>query len=530
MSSPLRSITDYVQHWADRTPDAVALSSGDVGIGYHELSVLIDDVAGRLEAAGVRSGDRVVLAGINTGGWVVAFLAALRRGAIIAPLNSRLGSNQLPALIDTMEPRIALVDDSQAHIFEEARIAQTGVYVHHLGDGDLDTAFTKLPAADTDRNSWSVDPQAPALLSFTSGTTSTPKAALISHASLVAAARCFEPYSDLGPHPITTVVTPLFHNTGYVDQLCQSLVFGGQVDLVPRFRSAAAVTAMTRRPPTFLATVPSILRMLMLAPEADEIFAHCRAAIVGGASMPHAWIREINRRWPSLQVLHGYGLTEFTSASHLLPSDEIVMQRDSVGKTVPGVECSIRDEDGCEVPSGVPGEVWLAGPMRMIGYWGQPDATRDALSGKWLRTGDVGIVNEHGYLRLQGRLNQVINRGGEKIHPALLEDLLGSYESIAEVVVVGLPDPVLGERVFAGVVCRDGTHFDDSDARRILDGHVPDYALPEEFIVVDAIPHSVTGKPDRHAITEILLERRAAVSSTGTAITRGERHGTENHR
>ncbi|MFC9767201.1 class I adenylate-forming enzyme family protein [Rhodococcus jostii] len=504
MSNPLNSVTDHVEHWAHHTPDAIAVSSFDTEISYAELLSLIDSTAARLSAAGVRPGDRVVLSGINTPAWVVTFLAALRMRAVIVPLNSRLGAEQLRPLIDLVEPRIVLVDHTQLEVFTTARIAESGTPVHPLGSGDITDAFTGMPIDHRWYAPGTEDRDTLALLSFTSGTTGNPKAASISHGSLVDSSSLYVPWMALRERAVSTILVPLFHNTGYVDQLGFMLVIGGQVDLVPRFRTTTAIDAMTRRPPSHLASVPSIYRMLMLTEHADTILGSCRHALVGGAGMPPAWSTEFFERWPELNLFHVYGLTEFTSATHLLPAEEIIDHGDTVGYPVAGVQCSIRDTDGNEVPVGAAGEVWVSGPMRMLEYWKRPDATADAFSGQWLRTGDVGAVDPDGRLRLLGRINQVINRGGEKILPTQLEDLLAHSTAIAEVAVVGLPDPVMGERIVAGVVLRDGHALDETDAKAQLHGRVPDYAVPEQFVIIDELPHNASGKIDRTHATELI--------------------------
>lgn len=512
MSNPLNSITDHVEHWASHTPNAIAVSSFDTEISYAELLSLIDTTAARLSAAGVRPGDRVVLSGNNTPAWVVAFLAALRMRAVIVPLNSRLGSEQLRPLIELVEPRIVLVDDTQFAVLTTAQITESGTRIHALGSGDVTDAFAGMPCDHRWNAPSSADRDTLALLSFTSGTTGDPKAASISHGSLVDSASVYVPWMPFRERAVSTILVPLFHNTGYVDQLGFMLVIGGQVDLVPRFRTTTAIDAMTRRPPSHLASVPSIYRMLMLTEHADVILGSCRHAIVGGAGMPPAWSAEFFERWPELNLFHAYGLTEFTSATHLLPAEEIRDHGDTVGYPVAGVHCSIRDPEGNEVPGGAAGKVWVSGPMRMLEYWKRPDATKDAFSGHWLRTGDIGAIDADGRLRILGRINQVINRGGEKILPTQLEYLLAQNTAIAEVAVVGLPDPVMGERIVAGVVLRGGHTLDETDARGQLQGRVPDYAIPEKFIALHELPYNASGKIDRKHATQLIAQQDAAGS------------------
>ena len=495
------TLVEHLQAWAESAPERVALTAGDVELTYAELSGRVSAAAAGMRGCGVGPGDRVVLAGVNTPAWVVGFLAALRLGAIAVPLNSRLASRQIPTLLDGIGARLLLVDETMDATFADVAVGPGTTYVP-IGAGspeDLDV-LPRARLADQPR----VAPDMPALLSFTSGTTSAPKGALIGHRALLAGARSWLPHSAAGPCSRTTVLVPLFHNTAYVDQLSQMVVAGGSVDLVRRYRTGVAAEAMLRRPPTFLATVPTILRMLMLHPDADRIFERCSVAAVGGSAMPEEWIHEARERWPHLRLLHAYGLTEFTSLSHLLPAEDSVESADSVGPPVDGVSCSIRSATGEEVAVGAVGEVWLAGPQVMSGYWRDETATADVLRDGWLRTGDLGAVDHRGFLRLQGRIDDVINRGGEKIRAGVLERLLCSSPDVADAVVVGVPDPLLGQRVAAAVVLRPGARLDEGRLRAGLSSNVPDYALPERFIVLDELPLAATGKPDRAAVVASL--------------------------
>jgi long-chain acyl-CoA synthetase len=304
----------------------------------------------------------------------------------------------------------------------------------------------------------------------------------------------------------TLVLVPLFHNTGFLDQLAQMLVAGGEVDLLREFHVGDAIEALVRRPATYLIGVPSILRLMMLDPRADAVFAPCRILAYGGAPMPPAWIGELHDRWPGLQPFNIYGLTEFTSLSHALRPEFAVTHGHTVGRPVERVRQRIVAEDGTDAPAGEAGEVWLAGPMRMQGYLDDEPATAEAFGGPWLRTGDLGTVDDEGFLTLRGRIAEVILRGGEKIHASQVESELGALDSVAEAAVVGVPDDVLQERVVACVVERAGRTFDPDGARAELRDRIADYAVPERFLVVDELPRNANGKIDRAQVRAAFTE------------------------
>lgn len=506
-----RAITDWLVEWSHTTPMAPAVSAGETMLSYRELAGCADRTAAAMSSAGVRPGDRVIVAGVNTPAWVVVFLATMRLGAVVVPLNPRLSRRQLPEFVALAEPTLTFADGTVIEQFRKLDDQLCGTLVH-IGHGSPTALLTWADSFDekSARGDFvppSLAAEDPALLAFTSGTTGPPKGALITHGALLASTESWLPHARVDQRSRTTVLVPLFHNTGYVDQVCLMLRSGGHTDLVAQFGKSAAVTAMVRRPPTFLCLVPSILRILMLHPDADRILGTCQAIGVGGASMPLAWAAELAGRWPGVQLLHAYGLTEFTSVSHLLPAQDVLQHGDSVGLPVLGATCSIRDAEGKEAPAGAVGEVWLSGPQRMVGYFRDPRGTAEALQGEWLRTGDLGFLDDRQYLRLHGRMGHTINRGGEKILAGPIEDALHGLPSVAHAVVVGLPDPILGESVAAAVVPRPGTDFDENDATAVLADSFPDYANPQKYVVLEEIPLSPTGKPDRQRVVELIVRQ-----------------------
>jgi acyl-CoA synthetase (AMP-forming)/AMP-acid ligase II len=302
----------------------------------------------------------------------------------------------------------------------------------------------------------------------------------------------------------TLVMVPLFHNTGFCDQLAHMLLVGGTVDLLPAFGVEAARQALLRQPSTFLMGVPGILRLLATGECAEDVFSACRIACYGGSPMPRAWIEDIAGRWPELRLYDSYGLTEFTSVSHLLGPDDLPDHPGTVGRPVRGVEQRIVADDGASLPPGEAGSLHLAGASRMQKYWRDRARTSEVIRGRWLITGDVGSLSEDGFLTLVGRASDVINRGGEKVSPLQVEAALSLVPEIAESAVVGAPHPIFGERVVAFVALRDARDFDEAAVHRQLALRVADYAIPERFFVLDQLPRGSTGKVDRRALSALI--------------------------
>ena len=490
------SIPGALRHWAAVQPNAIALDDGSETLTYQDLSDRVEAAAVALSALGVNAGDRVVIVGHNSVPWVVAYLAVLRAGAVIAPANNRLNPAQFAEQADLLDARLVLHDEHHTDLAHQAHCAGRSVRA-------LAALATSPPDTASSRATEVSSPDAPALISFTSGTTGLPKGAVLTSAALFAGSAVFADYLASTQDDSTLVLVPLFHNTGFVDQLGHMLVCGGRTNLLRRYRTADAVAELTRQPVTFVTAVPSIIRLLMVADAADDALAGAQTLLFGGSPMPAAWSQELMDRWPGLRLVHGYGLTEFTSACTFLPHELMLTDGESVGFPAPNVEVRIVDDQDNPCKVGQVGEIWVTGPTRMREYWRNPELTAAKLRGPWLRTGDLGYQDERGLLWLTGRTDDVINRGGEKVLPAFVESCLAEIPAIAQAAVFGVADPILQNRIAAAIELRPRATFDEEAARQLLAQRLPDYAIPERWFVFDALPRTASGKLDRRAATQL---------------------------
>lgn len=492
------TVIHALRDWSQRTPDAIALTDGDIEMSYAALEVAVQAAASRLVSLSVGRQDRVVIVGNNTWQWVVCYLATLRIGAIAVPMNNRLAPAQVGELITLLGAQVALADD--AHIAMFADCPDLAVFSI---DGATPASFFDLVTSHVPVAM--PVPAEDAVISFTSGTTGVPKGAVITHGSLCKAAGVFADLLKGAFPPSTLIVAPLFHNTGFVDQLCTMLLTGGRSDLLLRYRTQAAIDACRRRPVTFVTAVPSVLRMMMTSDGADAIYASASLVLFGGSPMPAPWSLEMHERWPSLRLIHGYGLTEFTSCCTLLPADMILTHGDSIGYPAKGVDLRLVGEDGLDVPDGTPGEIWVRGDTRMREYWRRPDVTAEKLEGEWLRTGDLAERREQGLLYHVGRRDDVINRGGEKILPSFIEGVMATIPEVAQAVVFAIPHPILQNSVLAAMEPRPGKTVDVSMVLDFLRTQLPGYAVPETIIVSSDLPRTASGKLDRRAVRAAYL-------------------------
>lgn len=494
---PFASIPGALRHWADVQPHAVALVDSEESLTYQDLSARVEGGVAALRCLGVNAGDRVVVVGHNSVAWVIAYLSVLRAGAVVAPANNRLNPTQFAEQVELLDARLVLHDEDHADLAQEAHGPHRSV--HALSEVATAPSIHDAPAPAPDL----AGHDRPALISFTSGTTGLPKGAVLSASALFAGSEVFADYLDSTPSDSTLVLVPLFHNTGFVDQLGHMLVCGGRTNLLRKYRTADAIAELTRQPVTFVTAVPSIIRLLMVADGSDEALSRARTVLFGGSPMPAAWSKELIDRWPGLRLVHGYGLTEFVSACTMLPPELMLTHGESVGFAVQHVEVRIVDEHDNPCPIGQAGEIWVSGPTRMREYWRNPELTSAKLRGPWLRTGDLGYQDERGLLWLTGRTDDVINRGGEKVLPAFVESCLAEIPAIAQAAVFGVEDPILQNRIAAAIELRPRATFDEEEARKVLARRLPDYAIPEQWFVLDALPRTASGKVDRRAATRL---------------------------
>jgi acyl-CoA synthetase (AMP-forming)/AMP-acid ligase II len=484
---PFPTLSAALDHWATTTPDALALTASTRELTYSTFAQAVSQCAGWLARQGVQPGDRVVIVGHNEIAWVVHYMAVLALGAVIAPANNRLNPSQFAEQVALLDAVLVLADHAHEDIVAEVPASK----VRSLSDDNVIDA-APLPAAP--------DTEAPALISFTSGTTGKPKGATLTQRALAEASWAFVRVLGTGGTDSTLVVVPMFHNTGFVDQFGHMLLLGGRTDLLRKFRTKDAVAALIARPVTYLAAVPSIHRLIMLADGAEQALSSVRVLLYGGSPMPAAWIDELLAKWPNMRLFHGYGMTEYGSAVSFLPPQYAESRGESVGFAVPGTAIRIvGQDDGLDVAAGEVGEMWVKGPTMMAGYWRQPDLTATKIQDGWLRTGDLARLDD-GFYYIEGRVDDVINRGGEKVLPAHVEGLLATMDSVGIGCAFGVADAILQNRIWAAVEERPGHVFDETAARERLRAQLPDYAVPERIRVLNPLPRTASGKVDRRAV------------------------------
>jgi long-chain acyl-CoA synthetase len=467
--------------------DAPALVHGAETWTYAALRAAVADLAIRLSAEGCNPGDHVGLLAANNPSFVVGAFGALTAGLVVVPLNPQSPPLELARELALTEVRLVLADDAAA--------AAHGAATRALGaDRIVPIAPQRFAGpAPTAHRSVGVGAEAPAFLLFTSGTAGPPAAATLLHGNLRANLEqvAAHPGAAIMPADVVLGVAPLGHVFGLNAVLNPALAAGACVVLVEHFDAASTLALIGARRVTIVSGPPALWDALAGACHDPTVFGTVRLALSGAAPLEHRTVEAVHVRC-GLRLQQGYGLTEAAPVVAMAVGTDAPAS--SVGVPLPGLEVRIVDELGADVLIGDEGELWVRGSNVFAGYWGDPDATDRALTrGGWLRTGDIAVVDENGWISLVDRMKDLIIVSGFNVHPGEVESVLLAHPAVREAVVIGVAHSGTGERVEATVVLDEtGANADDLVAH--CRERLARYKVPSVVQVVDALPHGLTGK------------------------------------
>jgi len=490
-----------------------ALVLDETRLSYRELDRAVAAVAGNLAARyGIGVGDRVALYSGNCVEFVTIVLACARLGAISVPLGHRLQTPELEYMIGHSGAKLLAVEAALAdRVPARAALPDLAAVVAFEGDAPGCDAFAPLLApATAPVSAPDIDEESVAAILYTSGTTGRSKGATLTHFNIIHTVLHYQHCMGMNETDRTLMAVPITHVTGMVAQLLSLLNVGGCVVMMREFKARAALEVTARERITHSIMVPAMYNLMLREPGFESFdLSAMKMGGFGGAPMPEATIAELQRRLPNLTLRNAYGATETTSPTTIMPPGRISDHRHTVGLPVPCADVLVVDETGREVPTGETGEIWIAGPMVVPGYWDNPEANASEFTGGYWHSGDIGRLDADGYLEIRDRIKDMINRAGYKVFSAEVENVLAQHPAVAECAVVGRPDPVLGERVHAFVVpafdARGGEAFSAEAVKRYCAERLADYKVPEAYTTVDgALPRNANGK-----IMKPELRRRA---------------------
>jgi long-chain acyl-CoA synthetase len=489
------NVADAVWEHAAAAGGRTALLGADPrGWTYAGLRDAAAAMAGAAAGGGVAPGDRVMIVAPSVPEFVAAYFGLQAAGAVVVTANTMATRAELEYVLHDAGCSLVVAWHGVGPAAQQAAAA-AGLTFWRLRPGlpDIDGG---APARAPHDAAWDDT----AVILYTSGTTGRPKGAQLTQRNLRACAKMFREAVRLGPDDVFGTALPLFHVFGQAVVLGGTMLAGGSLSLLERFEPDALLRLVRRDRVSVLAGVPTMYNALLRAgtDAGPQDFASLRLAASGGASLPAEVIRGFGERFGCV-ILEGYGLTETTGA---VTFNGLERERKvgAVGVALPGVRVRIARPDGSAAEVGEVGEVRVSGPIVMKGYWRRPEATAEALDGEWLRTGDLGAVDEDGDLRIVDRKKDLIIRGGYNVYPREVEEVLYEHPDIVEVAVVGVPDEHYGEEVSAVVVLRAGATLRLDELRAWAKERLSGYKVPRLLQVVDSLPKGPTGKVLKRAI------------------------------
>ena len=482
--------------------DAVAIGApGLQPLPYRQLRSLVARTVERLNALGIGRNDRVAIALKNGPEMATAFVA-VAASATAAPLNPNYCDEQFEFYLTDLRPKALLVEarvDSPSRAVAE-RLSIPVIELQpwrHLGAGEF-SLETNGSSFGNGSASGVAGPDDIALVLHTSGTTSRPNIVPLSHRNIISSTRQIQNVLQLSPADRCLNIMPLFHVHGLMAAVSASLAAGASVWCTPGFNALRFFSWMNEVKPTWYSAVPTMHQAILARSRGHrEILDRRQLRFIRSASapLPPQVMEKLEKSFQA-PVIEAYGMTEATHQIASNPLPPRARKGGSVGISA-GPEIAIMDEQGNLLPILRAGEVVIRGPNVTRGYENNPQANARAFTDGWFRTGDQGVMDEDGYLRLTGRLKEMINRGGEKISPLDVDEVLMKHPAVAQVVTFAVPHQKLGEEVAAAVVLHDGHTLSDRELRDFADRHLAEFKVPRKIIFLREIPKGATGKLQR---------------------------------
>jgi acyl-CoA synthetase (AMP-forming)/AMP-acid ligase II len=517
------TIPRLVRSSAEAFADGEAIIDGDVTLTFPALAAAAHDAAKAFMAIGIEPDDRVAVWAPNCWEWVVAALGLHSAGGVLVPLNTRykgreaayiLGKAQVRALVTITGfldvDYVGLLRDAvdvptELPELDTCIVLRGDAPAGTIGWHDFVAGGAAISDGDAEARAQAVEPTHLSDIVFTSGTTGNPKGVMQTHATTLRAFRDWSDIVGLREGDRYLVVNPFFHTFGYKAGWLASLMMGATVLPQAVFDVAAVLQRIPRDRVSVMPGPPTLYQSILNHPGRDRYdLTSLRLAVTGAAAIPVELILRMRDELTIDTILTAYGLTEVCGVATVCRHDDDPETiATTSGRAIPGVEVRVADEHGREVPRGEPGEVVVRGYNVMPGYYDEPEETAAAIDvdGR-LHTGDVGVMNERGYLRITDRTKDMFIVGGFNAYPAEIENLLLRNDKIAQVAVVGVPDDRLGEIGMAFVVLRPDAAATDDELVTWARNEMANYKAPRYVQLVDELPLNATGKVLKYQLRE----------------------------
>ncbi len=484
----------------------------------------VDEIADALVSRyGVESGDRVAISMRNYPEWIMSFAAVVSVGGIAVCMNSWWKTDEVVYGLEDSSPRLLIADIERFRIAEPAlsRLGIQAMVVRHEGElpGAVDRMEDVLQSGAAMPDVL-VGPDDDATILYTSGTTGFPKGAVSSHYAVCSSLRSFACRALAGtmsqptkePNPFETcfiLAVPLFHVTGLVPVMLSCFMNGIKLVMMYKWSPERALELIERERVTQFVGVPTMTFDLLESPDFETRDTSSLASVGGGgAPMPPELVGRVDKTFERARPGLGYGMTETNAYGPQIAGDDYILRPRSTGRSVPTLEVKAFDEDMNPLPPGEIGELCFRGPNLIRGYWNKPEATAETIIDGWLRSGDLGRVDEEGFVFVEDRLKDMVLRAGENIYCAEVEAIIYEFEDVHEAAVFGMPHERLGEEVACAVLPKRGRSIDIEILRVHLSAKLASFKVPSIIeVVTEALPRNAAGKILKRDIRDALVGR-----------------------
>jgi acyl-CoA synthetase (AMP-forming)/AMP-acid ligase II len=506
-------LQDFFDYWAREQPAAEFAVAGGRSLRYAEAAALANRLAGRLVAAGCGKGSRLAVLARNADWYLLLYFAAAKAGVVLVPLNWRLAPREWVAILTDARPSMLIADQDHAGAIDDLRPELEGIDAFvaagapdAAGWESLDRWLVEGPAAPPDVAVSAADPL---YQMYTSGTTGAPKGAVLSHGAVTANLVQVHLAHTAGPGDRGLVVLPMFH-AAVIPAALSVVCFGGSAFVLDTFDPEQVVGVLERERIGLATLVPAMLQACLVTVNdvADRRYEALRSIYYGASPIAEDTLRRAIEAFGS-GFVQSYGMTEaaqaltfLSAADHRAALDDHPELLLSAGRAAAGTTLRVVDDADHQVAAGDPGEISARGPQLMSGYWGRADETAGTLRGGWLHTGDIGRIDDNGYLFVEDRLKDMIVSGGENVYPRIVESVLFEHPAIADAAVIGVPDARWGEAVKAVVALRDGTTCTEDEILAFCRPRLGGFERPRTVDFMDALPRTATGKVLKRVLRE----------------------------
>ncbi|WP_218243014.1 FadD3 family acyl-CoA ligase [Comamonas fluminis] len=506
---------------ASRYAERAAIVENGKSISYAQLLQLSRQAARALMSLGVQAGDRVALWAPNLSEWIVAACGVHAAGGVLVPLNTRMKGAEAADILDRSRARVLVsVGDFLNNYYPDLLNGQRPATLEQivvLGDKVLPSAdlswnqfMAKADATSAEaqlQREAQIKPDDTADLMFTSGTTGRPKGVMAAHNPTILAFKAWSDVVGLTEGSRYLIVNPFFHTFGYKAGWVAALLQGATVYPEQVFDAEAILRRIESDRISFMPGPPTLFLSMLAHPQLKSFdLSSLEASVTGASTVPPILIKRMREELGIKNVTTAYGLTECGGCATLCdPSDDVETVANTCGKALPGTEVRCVDEQGKPVAAGEAGEVLLRGYHIMKGYFEDDKATAETIDADgWLHTGDVGVLDERGYLRITDRLKDMFIVGGFNCYPAEIERMLSNHPDVAQVAVIGLPDERMGEVGCACVVARNGVTVDKDTFIAWCRANMANYKVPRFVLQLDSLPVNASNKVQKRDLLQIV--------------------------